>query len=214
VIPANPATQGVRRGVRSWQAGPVLSAAGDQAPAGPSGGGTAGGARVRPEPSPDEPRPVAWARGLGAIQEAERLGSWRVGSEHLLLATLLDPVVRRLLFEAGVDVGGLQRRIGRPLRTGIGAAPGTLPRTDEMALSDGAVRLLAALEERTRTDPALAGWVRPDHTTDPQGRSVVRRHLLVTLLRDAEPGAARGLLDEHGVDTHADWLTERLVGRA
>ncbi|WP_345411702.1 Clp protease N-terminal domain-containing protein [Actinomycetospora chlora] len=168
---------------------------------------------MRPEPSPDEPRPVAWARGLGAIQEAERLGSWRVGSEHLLLATLLDPVVRRLLFEAGVDVG-LQRRIGRPLRTGIGAPPGILPRTAEMALSDGAVRLLATLEERTRTDAALAGWVRPDHTTDPQGRSIVRRHLLVTLLDDAEPGAARTLLDEHGVDTHAGWLAERLVGRA
>jgi hypothetical protein len=40
---------------------------------------------------------TTWARALGALQEAERLGSWRVGSEHLLLACLLDPVVRRLV---------------------------------------------------------------------------------------------------------------------
>jgi isocitrate dehydrogenase kinase/phosphatase len=80
-----------------------------------------------------------------------------------------------------------------------------------MYLSDGASRLLSALEDRTRADTRLATWVRPDHTTDPHGRSVVRRHLLSTMLDDDEPGAARRLIDELGFATHAAWLVERLI---
>ncbi|MDD7932719.1 Clp protease N-terminal domain-containing protein [Actinomycetospora straminea] len=153
--------------------------------------------------------PTSWARGIGALQEAERVGSWRVGSEHLLAASLLDPVARRVVLEAGVDLGVVQAQIGRPVHAGIGARPGLLPRPEDMSLSDGATQALERLRARIGDDPSLATWVRPDRSTDPRGRSVVRRRLLVLLLEGEGPGGAWRVLDRLGVAPH----TERLVAR-
>ncbi|MDD7966203.1 Clp protease N-terminal domain-containing protein [Actinomycetospora lemnae] len=160
--------------------------------------------------APDGGDPTSWARGVGALQEAERVGSWRVGSEHLLVASLLDPVARRLVAEAGVDFGVVQAEIGRPVHAGIGAPAGLLPRPEEMALSDGATRALERLRARVGDDPALATWVRPDRSTDPRGRSLVRRRLLVLLLQGEGPGGAWRVLDRLGIAPHTDWLVGRL----
>lgn len=57
----------------------------------------------------------AWdrARAIGAVEEAETLGSRVVGTEHLLLATLAEPTVRWALRTVGVDRPGLQAEVAR-----------------------------------------------------------------------------------------------------
>ncbi|MFC5138883.1 Clp protease N-terminal domain-containing protein [Actinomycetospora rhizophila] len=165
--------------------------------------------------APEDPDLVAWARGLGALQEAERLGSARVGTEHLLLASLLDPVARRLAYDAGIDSRTVQHRIGPPVRAGIAAPPGQLPGAGEMRLSDGAGRVLAALRDGAEGEPAFAGWVRPDRSTDPRSRSLLRRRLLALLvagdLEGGEAGGARSLLARLEVEPHLDRLLARLA---
>ncbi|GAA4916333.1 ClpA/ClpB-like protein [Actinomycetospora succinea] len=175
----------------------MLSGAGDAAPL--EGG------------SPDDPELVAWARGLGALQEAERLGSVRVGTEHLLLASLLDPVARRLAHDAGIDFSVVQRDIGPPVRAGIGARPGLLPTTDQLRLSDGADHALRALRDDAAGDTRFDGWVRPDRSTDPRARSVLRRRLLAALVEGEGTGAARSVLARLDVPPHTTRLVARLA---
>lgn len=172
--------------------------------------GRLGGVAAGPD-DPRDPVLITWARGLGALQEAERLGTPRVGSEHLLLATLLDPVARRLAHDAGLDFTALQRHLGPPVRAGIGGHPDLLPAADQMHLSDGAVQHLDALRAGAADDPRFADWVRPDRSTDPRARSVLRRRLLGLLVESTEPGAARTALDELGIETRAAWLVARLA---
>ncbi|MEJ2865548.1 Clp protease N-terminal domain-containing protein [Actinomycetospora flava] len=175
----------------------MLSGAGDAAP--PAGD------------DPGDPELVAWARGLGALQEAERLGSSRVGTEHLLLACLLDPVARRFAHDAGLDFTSVQRHLGRPVHAGIGARPGLLPGPDQMRLSDGAGRFLTALRDAADGDARVGDWVRPDRSTDPRARSLLRRRLLTLLLEDVTPGAARSLLDGLDVAPDVGSLVARLA---
>ncbi|PVZ04949.1 Clp protease N-terminal domain-containing protein [Actinomycetospora cinnamomea] len=179
----------------------VLSGPGNDLPARPASPGT--GASCDQEL-------MSWAHGLGAVQEAERVGSWRVGTEHLLVASLLDPIARRLAHEAGGDFSAVQAQVGRPVDVGIGARPGVLPAPDEMHLSDGSVRALGALQERTGREADLTGWVRRDRSTDPRGRSVVRRRLLALLLEETAPGGARRVVDALGLTAQATWLIGRL----
>ncbi|MEJ2889624.1 Clp protease N-terminal domain-containing protein [Actinomycetospora aeridis] len=176
----------------------------------PRGGGAAGAPGA--PGAPDDPDLTTWARGLGAIQEAERLGSARLGTEHLLLASLLDPVTRRLAHDAGLDFSAVQRHLGPPVRVGVGAGTGALPTTEQMYRSDGATRVLSTLRDGAADEPRLTGWVRPDRSTDPRGRSVLRRRLLALLLEDTAPGAARTALDQLATGSRAAWLVEQLNG--
>ncbi|MDD7939181.1 Clp protease N-terminal domain-containing protein [Actinomycetospora lutea] len=175
----------------------MLSGVGDEAP-------VEGGA-------PADPDLVAWARGLGALQEAERLGSSRIGTEHLLLASLLDPVARRLAHDAGIDFRTVQRHLGPPVRAGIGARPGLLPTTAQMYLSDGAGRALAAVRDGAAGEALFADWVRPDLSTDPRARSVLRRRLLALLVAGEGADAARSVLARLEVEPRRDWLVARLA---
>ena len=175
-----------------------------------AGGWQAGRVRVGAEEQ-TAPDLLAWARGLGALQEAERLGSPRVGTEHLLLACLLDPVARRLAHDAGLDLTAVQRAVGPPVHAGIGARPGLLPGADQMALSDGAGRALTALRTAAAGDGAFADWVREDRSTDPRARSVLRRRLLTLLLEDDRPAAARSVLARLEVEPRVAWLVARLA---
>ncbi len=45
---------------------------------------------------------------LGAVQEAQRLGSHLVGTEHLLIATMTDPLVRRTFLSLGIELRHVQ----------------------------------------------------------------------------------------------------------
>jgi hypothetical protein len=157
-----------------------------------------------------EPDLTDWARGLGALQEAERLGTPRVGTEHLLLASLLDPVARRLAHDAGIDFTTVQRHLDPPVRAGVGGGAGLLPAAGEMVLRDGATRVLDALRTSAAGDARFAGWVRPDRSTDPRARSVLRRRLLGHLVESTEGSTARTILDEIGIADRAAWLVARL----
>ncbi len=56
-------------------------------------------------------RAIALAQSLGLAQEALRLGANVVGTEHLLMATLCDPVIRWKVASVGVDMRDVQNLV-------------------------------------------------------------------------------------------------------
>jgi hypothetical protein len=144
---------------------------------------------------PDPPRLAEWARMLGAQQEARRVHSPRLGTEHLLMATYADPEVRRRMADIGADMRAVQARVGAPAAiAGTSSPRGTAPST--VTLSDGAVRVLHALLTTVGEDPLLARWTDPGRGRNPRVMSALLRLLLVGLLRDPGHGAARRILDD------------------
>ena len=123
---------------------------------------------------------------LGAVQEAQRLGSELVGTEHLLIATMTDPLVRRTFLSLGVELRHIQsvvtdlsgRRPGRSGSTRRGSE-----------LTPGATE---AIERLRRTVPDFAVAARPE----PQVLSAALRALLITLFTGPPDTAACTVLDE------------------
>jgi hypothetical protein len=121
------------------------------------------------------------ARRLGARQEALRLGSQIIGTEHLLMASVADPLVRTVLLGFGVDLRGMQAEVT--------AASDQRGAAEQVRLTGEVVEVLAAVGEEC---PELA---RPE----PAPSSLVSRGLrvaLVALLRDDGDTAAAAILGQ------------------
>jgi hypothetical protein len=132
---------------------------------------------------------------LGAQQEARRVHSPRLGTEHLLMATYADPEVRRRLADIGADMRDVQARVGTPApMTGNSSPPG--PGPSSVILSEGAVRVLHTLLTTVGDDPLLARWTDPGRGRNPRVMSALLRLLLVGLLRDPGHGRARRILED------------------
>ena len=128
---------------------------------------------------------------LGAVQEARRLGCRHVGSEHLLIATLADPTVRRALADVGRDLRDVQDLVTRATRG--------------RALASRVELTSEAAELITRAAAAIPDLV-PDRRPDPRLLSDALGALLVTLLRDEGDTAAARILAELDLVEHAPQL--------
>ena len=123
---------------------------------------------------------------LGAVQEAQRLGSQLVGTEHLLIATMTDPLVRRTFLSLGIELRHVQSAVtdlsGRR-EAGSGGSRRGSELTPEAA---------EAIERLRQTVPDFAFTTR----ADPHVLSAALRALLVTLFTGPSGTAARTVLDE------------------
>jgi len=123
---------------------------------------------------------------LGAVQEAQRLGSRLVGTEHLLIATMTDPLVRRTFLSLGIELRHVQSVVtdlsGRREARGRGTRLGR-ELTPEAA---------EAIERLRRTVPDVAFAAR----AAPHVLSAALRALLTTLFTGPSDTAARTVLDE------------------
>jgi hypothetical protein len=175
---------------------------------------------------PDPRRLAEWARMLGAQQEARRVHSPRLGTEHLLMATYADPEVRRRLAEIGADMRAVQARVGTPAAV-MGTSSPRRSGPSSVVLSDGAVRVLHTLLTTVGEDPVLARWADPGRERNPRVMSGMLRLLLIGLLRDPGQGTARRIVEDltggrsdpearRGAELVADLLGDppRVPGRA
>lgn len=124
-------------------------------------------------------RALLVARRLGARQEALRLRSQIVGTEHLLMASVADPLVRTVLLGFGVDL--------REMQAQVTAASDERGPAEQVELTPEVVAVLAAVGDEF---PELA---RPEPTPS----SLVSQGLrvaLATLLRDDGDSAAATIL--------------------
>lgn len=130
-----------------------------------------------PPPSPQrDPATRELARLVGAYQEASRIGHATIGTGHVLLATLADPVGRRETARAGVDLATVQSAV----RADEDAVPdGRRLLHRDMGLTD---EVCALLDEVGRRHAALD----TDPRHGPTGVSPLLRRLLAALLTDHE----------------------------
>lgn len=127
---------------------------------------------------------------LGVVQEARRLRHRWVGSEHLLVTTFADPVVRSALAGVQCDLRDVQERVRQ-----IGQARGPDATTPE-GLTPEAHELIA---RATGGLPDLD----LDRTPDPRLFSTLLGLVMITLLHDEQDTAARRILDQLDVLRHS-----------
>lgn len=136
-------------------------------------------------------RAMRLASRLGIVQEARRLRGAAVGTEHVLVASLADPIVRRALKNVGVDLRDVQVLVTR-------ASEGR-PRAEGSAGSITA----AAAAVIVRVDAETTG-LDPDRRPEPTVLSTALGALMTVLLRDEQDTTARRILTELGLLEHAD----------
>ena len=127
---------------------------------------------------------------LGAVQEAQRLGSDVVGTEHLLIATMTDPLVRRTFLSLGIELRHVQFVVTDLSRRRTSRSSSTRQGSE---LTPEAADAIERLRE-TVPDVAVADRV------EPQVLSAALRALLITLFTGPPDTAARTVLDELTTD--------------
>jgi hypothetical protein len=141
------------------------------------------------------------ARILGATQEAHRLRSRRVGTEHLLIAATADPAVRSALLHLGRDLREIQALV-----TAVSDAQAS--RSGPVSLSPHAEEVLGrVLDSMPGLDPE-DGFVSPAERSRGLGR------LLACLLTGPPHTAAHRALTELGLTERQAVLISAVENRA
>jgi Clp amino terminal domain, pathogenicity island component len=163
-----------------------------------------------------------WTTYLDARHEARRRGDHKVGTEHLVLALLMEPALAGAL---GTDLASARAQLETLDRDALGAvgvvlsgpgpfapgpdtpgqAAGTLPDADQFAGRERRPKLKDVLEGRLPLTPAAKTLLR-DSTKEMRrvgGRHVGPQHVLAALLELDPPDPAAELFAGLGVDRAA-----------
>jgi Clp amino terminal domain, pathogenicity island component len=169
---------------------------------------------VRSGSSRSSERYHPWTTSINAREEARRRGDRRLGTEHLVLALLMEPGLAQAV---GCDVetarGVLESMDRHALEAlGIGAELDAPPIPARASLATTRPTIKQMLRDRLGMTPAAKSVLKEVAKPLRRGHQIAASDVLLAVLELEQPDPGAVLLDALGVDRAA--VRERLTARA